>query len=176
MAEVTDDDVKFEFVRRELMKHGEWLKGVFLQTLTKYHHRITGELMNSISFKIEKTSSGQQLSFTFLDYGRFFDIAAYEGHKKKHNDWTENFNKAIWGIGGEKKKRARILNPFFVPGKRNLGSDGQKNNKYLLKTNKWYARTMYGGIGKMCAAIMYDLTSEEVERLKSELKNNIITE
>jgi hypothetical protein len=171
MAEVTDKNIKLEFIRQELQKHGEWLKGIFLEILTKYKHEISGNLINSISYKVTDTPIGPQLEFTFLDYGRFFDIGAYTSPKKKSNDWNDNVNKMLWGISGNKKKSKRELNAFYVEGGGALGSDGQKNAKYVKKMNKWYARTMYGGIGKLVSAIMYGLTDYEISRLKQELES-----
>lgn len=173
MTDVSND-MKMGFIRQELEKHGSWLRDAFLGILTKYKHEISGDLINSVNYRIDKTSYGYQLHFTFLDYGRFFDIAAYEGHKRKQsNSWVDNANNALWGIkDNANKKKKYMRNPFYVKNGGAYGSDGERNNKFIAKNNKWYARTMYGGIGKLCSAILYGLTDEELERLKSEFKQN----
>jgi hypothetical protein len=174
MATTDLQQIKLTFIRQCLQKHGEWLKGVFLQVLTKNQHIKTSELVNSIHFEVNGNDTINKLEFTFLDYGRFFDIAAYAAHKKKNNDWNANINKMLWGINSNsaRKKSKRLLNPFYNPGGGKLGADGQKNTKFITKTNKWYARTMYGGFGKLVSALMYGLSDEVLTQLKAELENN----
>lgn len=172
MAEVNIQEIKLEFIHRELEKHGEWLKGVFLQVLTKNQHIKTSGLINSIKFNVTGNDMAHTLAFTFTDYGRFFDIAAYAAHQRKNNDWNAHINKILWGINSnsERKKSKRLLNPFYVSGGGQLGSDGQKNTKFIRKTNKWYARTMYGGFGKLVSALMYGLSDEVLAQIKQELE------
>lgn len=165
-----NDDIKLEFIREQLLKHGEWLKGIFLQVLEKYQHRKSGQLMDSIKYNVVQNGKSFQLSFTFLDYGRFFDIQAYKKERKKRNDWNSNINKMLWGIEENREKSSRIKNSFYAEGGGRLGADGQKNTKYIRKVNKWYARTMYGGLGRLCSAVMYGLSDMEIARIKAELQ------
>ena len=164
-----DNEIKELFIRDELAKHGEWLEKVFVDTLEKYHHNVTMKLTDSIYRRTEYIPYGYRLNFWFLDYGRFFDIEAYrkEIFNKKHNYFDDNINKVLWGVSeNKKKKRVKLKNPFYVNDGSPLGKDGNKNTKYIAKQNKWYARTMYGRIGELCASIMYGLTENEYERLK----------
>jgi len=166
------ENIKLLFIRDILNKHGDWLKGVFLQTLQKYDHKKSGNLMNSIEFEVTGNDTINKLTFTFTDYGRFFDIAAYAAHKRKKNDWNGNINKMLWGINSNAKKgkSKRLLNPFYIANGGKFGEDGQKNTKYIHKMNKWYARTMYGGFGKLISALMYGLSDEVLAKFKLELE------
>lgn len=165
----TENDIKLEFIRQELDKHGDWLKRLFLTQLVKYKHIRTNDLFESVEYNVVNIGNGYELQFEFLDYGRFFDIAAYEG-KKKRNDWTQNTNRMMWGLK-ERKAKKRIKNVFYNPAGGELGYDYQKNTKTVTKNNKWYARTMYGGLGRLVASLLYDLGDEEIARIKSQIEN-----
>ena len=143
MAEYSNE-VRFAFAKKLLKEHGEWLQQQFVDALNENGNVRSGELEGAISFDETSEGGNAGLQFKFFDYGRFFEIA---GYKKKKSKWPENENKLNWILRGELPTR-----------------------KKKSKKTAWYAKNMYGGLGRLASRISAGLSDEELARIKAEIE------
>lgn len=149
MAEEASYKEVNEFIRRELDKHGEWLVDVFIEQLEKNGNKITGQLLESLNWQLydPKDGSAAGLEIGFETYGRFFEIRSRESRLKKENAMPLNTNKLVWGIKERKKKK---------------------------KSTRWYARNMYGGLGKLVSRLSAGMTDDELQRIRQVMQDSTV--
>lgn len=138
-----------EFIRRELDKHGEWLVDRFVEQLEKNGNRITDTLLNSLNWNLYDPGDGSAagLEVGFETYGRFFEIRSRESRQRKDNAMPLNVNKLVWGIKERKKKR---------------------------KSTRWYARNMYGGLGKLVSRLSAGISDDELQRIRQVMQDSTV--
>lgn len=92
-------EVKLLFIQEELSQHGEWLSDLLAEVIEKHKLVQTGELMDSINYKGFTENDIPGLRFSFMSYGRAFEI---QGYKNRHRVDA----KAIaWGEKQNRMKR-----------------------------------------------------------------------
>lgn len=130
-----------EFIRRELDKHGEWLVDTFVEQLEKNGNVITGQLLDSLNWTLYDPGDGSAagLEVGFETYGRFFEIRSRESRIRKKNAMPLNTNKIVWGM---------------------------KENKPRKKRTRWYAKNMYGGLGKLVSRLSAGISDDELARIR----------
>lgn len=79
--------------------HGEELTDLLREQIEKKKLVDTGDLEESIDYKVVKREGGQLLKINFMMYGRQVDRLGYK--KNKHN---VNLNRDIWGMKENKEK------------------------------------------------------------------------
>lgn len=140
MISQESEDVKLLFIQEELSQHGEWLSDLLSEIIEKRHLVQTHELADSINYGAFSENDSPGLRFSFMSYGRAFDIQGYK--KNKHQVDAKSI---AWG---EKKNRM----------------------KRTGKNIRWYASNMYAGYYRLVSRIMYGLSDREIERLKGILE------
>lgn len=107
----------------------------------------TGELKNSIASQVQKiNSAGGTSELKFKEYGRFIDMGVGRGHK----------------MGANAAHRDTIT----------LATNGQKrNNKGIRPPVKIYSKIAYGKLNGLMQDLLYGLTDETIEKIKTELEN-----
>jgi len=140
-------DLELLFIAETLDQHGEYLSDLFTESIEQ-KNLISDEdsqhLIDSISFKTQY-GNNPKLSFSFPDHGRFIEIRY---HKKSTNTelWSQDAtNKALWG----------------------RHTSGKAKAKKKKKDTRWYARNLYGSMNRLIGILMYELTDQERNRLKS---------
>lgn len=138
-----------EFIRRELDKHGEWLVDRFIEQLEQNGNKITGQLLESLNWNLYDPGDGSAagLEVGFETYGRFFEIRSRESRQKKKNAMPLNTNRLVWGI---------------------------KERKERKKRTRWYAKNMYGGLGKLVSRLSAGLTDDELERIRKVMADTTV--
>ncbi len=133
-----------EFIRRELKRHGEWLVDMFVEQLEKNGNKITGELLNSLGWELTDGSDGSAagLQVGFENYGRFFEIRGRKSRIAKKNSMPADTNSIVWGIRKRQPRR---------------------------KKTRWYAKNMYGGLGKLVSRLSAGITEDELKRIREVL-------
>lgn len=107
----------------------------------------TGDLKNSISSQVAKlTAAGGTAELKFKDYGRFLDMGVGRGHP----------------IGSVAKNRDMVV----------LATNGRvRNAQGVRKPVKFYSKIAYGKLNGLMQDLLYGLTEETIEKLKTELQN-----
>lgn len=73
----TSDEMR-EFIRRELLRHGQWLSARFRENLERNRNVSSGELIDAIA--MPRLTADDTLVFELPSYGRFFEI---EGRRRR---------------------------------------------------------------------------------------------
>lgn len=134
-----------EFIRRELRQHGDWLCDRFVEALEKNGNRITGELERSLGWRLTEPSDGAAgLEIGFESYGRFFEIKGND-RLRKLNDMPMSVNRIVWGIKERKRRK---------------------------KSTRWYARNMYGGLGRLVSRLSAGISEDELATIRETIKNS----
>lgn len=136
MDDINEKELNFLFIQEELDQHGEWLCDVFIEAIEKQRHIVTGDLEDSINYRVKKSKDNNVLNVQFISYGRAFEIAA--NRRKQKNRKSINTNSLIWGI---------------------------KENRKKSTNSRWYAKNMYGGLNRLIGHVMYGMSEEERKRL-----------
>lgn len=137
------------FIRRELDKHGEWLVDTFVEQLEKNGNIITNKLLESLNWTLYDPGDGSAagLAVSFEEYGRFFEIRSRESRIAKKNAMPLNTNHLVWGI---------------------------KSRKVPKKKTRWYAKNMYGGLGKLVSRLSAGITEDELKRIREVMADTTV--
>ena len=99
MEQLNDEIIDLHF-QETLNIHGEELTDLFREQIERKKLIDSGELEESIGYKVVKREGGQMLKVNFLTYGRQVDRLGYK--KIKHD---EDLNRDIWGMKENKKEK-----------------------------------------------------------------------
>lgn len=145
MADITIKDIEFLWQEEVLSQHGEFLIDLFVDTIEEKNIRVSDELMDSLNYSAFREGEDRGLRINFFDYGRFIEIRKH----KKRNRMDTNTNQLLWGAkdNSMKKKPAKDVD--------------------------WYSRNAYGSLNRLIAIVMYELTDQEIDRLKGIIQNRI---
>lgn len=99
MEQLDDEIIELHF-QETLDLHGEMLTDLLREQIEKKKLVQTGDLEESIGYKVVKQEGGQMLQINFQTYGRQVDRLGYK--KSKHE---VNLNSEIWGLKENKKKK-----------------------------------------------------------------------
>lgn len=135
------------FIRRELDRHGEWLVDTFVEQLEKNGNIITNKLLESLNWTLYDPGDGSAagLAVGFETYGRFFEIRGRQSRIAKNNSFPVNTNKTAW--------------------------PGKKRSK---KSTRWYAKNMYGGLGKLVSRLSAGITEDELKRIRQVMADTTV--
>ncbi len=142
-------EIEFQFIQDTLNKFGYEVKNLMVQEINSKDLISKGtkdaHLKDSIYFEVKEAgSSGGQLLIFFPTYGRIIEIAYF-------------------------KKSPNTKNAF---GKTNTALWTSKKNRGLLRRKKdtrWYSKTVYGKLNHLVGELMWGLTEEISNQIKSEL-------
>ena len=145
----TKENIEFAFIQDTLNKWGYEVKNLLIQEINSKDLISKGtkdaHLKDSISFQVKEAgSSGGELLIFFPTYGRFIEISYF-------------------------KKSANTKKSF---GKSNTALWTSKPNRNLLRRKKdtrWYSKTVYGKLNHLVGELMWGLTEEISNQIKSEL-------
>ncbi len=140
------NEVELLFIERNLELHGEYLCDLLREEISKKKLVDSGELFDSIDFRVSKYGIDPALLISFISYGRAIEI---RWHKKTLNTsiFTKpNTNTMLWGMRENRKKIKK-------------------------KDTRWYAKTAYGTINHLISVLSTDFSEEEKNRLKQILEN-----
>ena len=98
MSEI-DKEVKLLFIEEELNKHGKWLCDVFSEAIEKNKNIVTGNLLHSLSYEQFREKNTPGVRFTYLSYGRAFEIMGWKRNRKLYDTLST--------IRGEKRNKMR---------------------------------------------------------------------
>jgi len=142
-------ELELAFIDDQLDQHGEYVRDLLIEAIEAKQLISKNEdgrhLIDSITWRVGMYGINPHLEFTFPDYGRFQDIAAYKKKSSNTEKWTrlnEDANRAIMGQRVRKKTTRR------------------------RKDTRFYASTVYGAMNTLIGKIMYEFTDYELERMK----------
>lgn len=99
MEQLDDEIIELHF-QETLDLHGEMLTDLLREQIEKKKLVDTGDLEESIDYKVVKREGGQLLQINFMMYGRQVDRLGYK--KIKHD---VDLNSVIWGLKENKKNK-----------------------------------------------------------------------
>ena len=99
MEQLDDEIIDLHF-QESLDLHGEMLTDLLREQIEKKKLVDTGDLEESIDYKVVKREGGQLLKINFMMYGRQVDRLGYK--KIKHD---VDLNSVIWGMKENKKNK-----------------------------------------------------------------------
>ena len=143
-------DIELEWIGERLYQHGRYLSILLGKSIEDKKLIKQRELLGSLNFKVDNYGINPVLHINFRSYGRAIEINYFKN--KSQNTISKfslpNTNSLIWGI------------------------HDKKSNK--RKDTRWYSHTAYGSLNRLLGIIMYELSENEIIRIKNilELKNN----
>ena len=141
--EMEDREIRMRFIREELDKHGEWLKRELLKAIASLKLVRQGELKRSVAYGLFKEGGNDGIRLSFISYGRVVDMQKMRDRRRKAKETKDTIGEM---------------------------TAARKRNRTRHKNTQWYARNMYGGMNVLVQRIMYELTEEEINRIKEDLK------
>lgn len=126
------------WIRDVLDQHGEYLHDILEQAIEGRKLIHSGDLEQSLSYKVVMYGQNPALTVSFMSYGRAIEIRY---HKSKN---SRQFTKL-----GQNRT--------------NLAGRGRKAMK--KKDTRWYARNVYGSLNRLIGTLMYEFTNKERERI-----------
>ena len=85
------------------------------------------------------------LRIGFTEYGRFFEIRGQNSRRERRNAWAENTNRIVWGMSKRQPRR---------------------------KKTRWYAKNMYGGLGKLVARLSNGMSEAELAEIRRRIEES----
>jgi len=133
------NEFELEFIAIALKEHGAFLDRLLKASIHEKKVFKTNLLKNSIATSVSPNKENPQLSLNFYGYGRAFEIA-----------WHRSKNFGLISA---------------------MSANREKLPEYKKKTTKrdtrWYASNVYGSLNRLIGHIMYGLTDNEIERIKT---------
>jgi len=130
------NEVELLFIREILDQHGEFIIDELHDKIKKLKLRNSGELTDSLDYKVSKYGVDPVLQISFFGYGRAIEI---QFHKLRKNRASFNTGSSAWGNEGKRRKH---------------------------KNTRWYAKTVYGSINRLLSNLSTEFTENEIKRLK----------
>lgn len=137
------NDVELTFIRNILWEHGRYVWNLFQTALQQKNINNTGELKESIKYKLIKEGNNPGLSFSFLSYGRAIEIKYHSRNSRQFQ--MPNTNEVVWGIRNKPRSTRK-------------------------KDTRWYAKTAYGSLNTLIGRLMTEASEQELARLKQLLE------
>jgi hypothetical protein len=126
------------WIRDVLDQHGEYLHDILEQAIEGRKLVDSGDLEQSLSYKVVMYGQNPALEVSFLGYGRAIEIRY---HKSKNS-------RQFSGVKGNSAL---------------LSSRGK--NRMRKKDARWYARNVYGSLNRLIGTLMYEFTDKERARI-----------
>lgn len=140
----SEKEIEFRFQQEVLDQHGEYLLGLFVETLTQKNIRVSDELLQSLHHKVNQSGNDWVLNVSFMQYGRFLEIRKHKINRKTEK--PVNTNVVLWGHKENRlKKRGKDVD--------------------------WYSKNAFGSLNRLIGILMFELTEQERQRLIGILKN-----
>lgn len=140
MEQLDDEIIDLHF-QESLDLHGEMLTDLLREQIERKKLIQSGDLEESIGYKVVKQEGGQMLKVDFLTYGRHVDRLGYK--KRKHE---VDLNSEIWGMKENRKKNrnkrwyaAYMYEDFYKLVSRlmyGLGDDELKRLRHIISNRK----------------------------------------
>lgn len=146
MGDITQKDIEFLYQNEVLSEHGEYLMDLLAETIQEKKIRVSDELLESLNYRTFREGENRGLRVNFLTYGRFIEIRKHRKKLDKKNRFDTNLNASLFGL---------------------------KENKVKHKDTDWYSKNAYGSLNRLISILMYELSDQEVARLKGILQNKI---
>jgi len=132
----TEQQIEMAYLKERLYEHGDYLTDLLLGELRKRKLKDTGDLEDSIEYKVSVDVRNRPLlSISFLSYGRAIEIRWYKSKNRVKHETEVRQN--LWKLQNKKSKNAQ-----------------------------WYTRTVMGSINRLISHIATDFSEEEKSRLK----------
>lgn len=138
-------DIEWLWQEEVLDQHGEFLMDLFQDTIAEKNIRVSDDLSLSLDYRIFREGNDRGLRVKFLTYGRFIEIRKH----KKRNSMDTKTNALLWNAKDNTMQRRK------------------------MKDVDWYSRNAYGSLNRLISIVMYELTDQEINRLKGIIQNRI---
>ena len=146
------NEIEDLFVREVLDTHGEYIVDLLQESIESKKLRLTDELLESLDYKVRKSSNGYSLEVSFLTYGRFIEINFFKSKAIRKHYLQE---------AGD-IKRLRIS-----------GNSSENFRRLKKKDTRFYAKNVYGSINRLLGRMSSEYSDQEIARLKGILQNRI---
>jgi len=135
------------FIKEILDQHGEYLTDLFVYSIEAKKLINEGELIDGISYKVEKRGNNFVLAFTFPEYGRQIEIRYFKS-KNSQKLKPINTNRMLWNIRGKQQRKPKA------------------------KDTRWYSRNLYGAQNTLIGRLGSEFTKDEIARLKGIIEDS----
>jgi len=146
------NDIEDLFVREVLDTHGEYIVDLLQESIESKKLRLTDELLESLNYKVRKSSNGYSLEVSFLTYGRFIEINFFKSKAIRKHYLQESGD----------IKRLRVS-----------GNSSENFRRLKKKDTRFYAKNVYGSINRLLGRMSSEYSDQEIARLKGILQNRI---
>lgn len=133
-----------------LDQYGEFLADLLQESIEAKHLKDTGELENSINYRVDREGVNPVLHVSFMSYGRAIEIR-YHKSRNSTKFSAPNTNQLIWGIRSQKSRNRK-------------------------KDARWYAKNAYGSLNRLIGILSWEFGEEEIRRVKGILQARKIRE
>lgn len=148
------NDIEDLFVREILDTHGEYIVDLLQESIESKKLRLTDELLESLNYKVRKSSNGYSLEVSFLTYGRFIEINFFKSRAIRNHYLRETGD----------IQRLRVF-----------GNSSENFRRQKKKDTRFYAKNVYGSINRLLGRMSSEYSDQEIARLKGILENRINT-
>ena len=148
------NDIEDLFVREVLDTHGEYIVDLLQESIESKKLRLTDELLESLDYKVRKSSNGYSLEISFLTYGRFIEINFFKSRAIRNHYLRETGD----------IQRLRVF-----------GNSSENFRRQKKKDTRFYAKNVYGSINRLLGRMSSEYGDQEIARLKGILENRINT-
>lgn len=146
------NDIEDLFVREVLDTHGEYIVDLLQESIESKKLRLTDELLESLNYKVRKSSNGYSLEVSFLTYGRFIEINFFKSRAIRNHYLRETGD----------IQRLRVF-----------GNSSENFRRQKKKDTRFYAKNVYGSINRLLGRMSSEYSEQEIARLKGILQNRI---
>lgn len=146
------NDIEDLFVREILDTHGEYIVDLLQESIEEKKLRLTDELLESLNYKVRKSSNGYSLEVSFLTYGRFIEINFFKSRAIRNHYLRETGD----------IQRLRVF-----------GNSSENFRRQKKKDTRFYAKNVYGSINRLLGRMSSEYSDQEIARLKGILQNRI---
>lgn len=140
------DEIETMFIREQLDLHGEFLSDLFVKRIGNKKLRDSDELIDNITYKVQKSGNSPVLAFSFPDHGRFIEI---------------NFHK---------KKGPRSIAEAIDTDQLLYNIQRRKKAQKKKKDTRWYTHNVYGSLNRLLERLASEYSEVEIARLKNILQ------
>lgn len=140
------DEIDMMFISEQLDLHGEFLSDLFVKRIDNKKLRDSDELIDNITYKVQKYGNSPVLAFRFPDHGRFIEI---------------NFHK---------KKGPRSIAEAIDTDQLLYNIQRRKKAQKKKKDTRWYTHNVYGSLNRLLERLASEYSEVEIARLKGILK------
>ncbi|MCX6272164.1 MAG: hypothetical protein NTU44_13280 [Bacteroidetes bacterium] len=131
------------WIKDVLDQHGEFLHDLLQEAVESKRLIHSGDLEQSLSYKVNIYGQNPALNVSFLGYGRAIEIRFHKSNNSRQ-------------LSALKTNRSILA-----------GHDAKPMRK---KDTRWYARNVYGSLNRLIGILMYEFTDKERQRIKGILQ------